>query len=147
MSGAERPGGDVRRIPIFPLAGAILFPRTQLPLHIFEPRYRAMVRDAVSGGNEIGMIQPNGKGEGAPLYEVGCLGSIVGLEELDDGGFNIVLEGTRRFRVVGEEPVETLYRQVEADPAAFGRSACPALAAGIGAGGRAVGGLRSKVRA
>src|SRR5437763_1241940 len=90
------------RVPLFPLAGAILFPRSQLPLHIFEPRYRAMVREAIDGSGRIGMIQPHRLDDDnqAPLYAVGCVGDIVGIEELDDGRFNIVLLGTNRFRFV-----------------------------------------------
>src|SRR5678816_4178115 len=99
-------------IPIFPLSGAILFPRSQLPLHIFEPRYREMVRDAIDGPGRIAMIQPHRLDDDnlAPLFEVGCVGEIVGLEELDDGRFNIVLLGSYRFRVARETEIYTLYR-------------------------------------
>jgi Lon protease-like protein len=107
------------RIPVFPLAGALLFPRAQLPLHIFEPRYRAMVRDALAGDRLIGMIQPRGTGEPPELFEVGCLGRIAGAEELEDGRFNLVLEGLGRFRVVGEARVGTPYRQVDAERRGF----------------------------
>ena len=107
------------RVPIFPLAGAILFPRLQLPLHIFEPRYREMVQDAVEGAGRIGMIQPqlfeaDGEGE-PPLYSVGCLGEIVGVEELPDGRFNIVLHGSNRFRLLGEAELGTPYRHADID--------------------------------
>ncbi len=108
-----------RRLPIFPLAGALLFPRAQLPLHIFEPRYRAMVRDALGSDRLIGMVQPRDQGEHAALFEIGCVGRIVGAEELDDGRFNIVLEGIGRFRIAREVQAETLYRQVEADDGGF----------------------------
>src|SRR3954453_833605 len=83
-------------VPIFPLPGAILFPRSQLPLHIFEPRYRDMVRDAIDGAGQIAMIQPHRIDDDnrAPLYGVGCVGELVGVEELEDGRFNIVLLGT-----------------------------------------------------
>jgi len=108
------------RVPIFPLPGALLFPRAQLPLHIFEPRYREMVRDAIDGAAQIGMIQPSGPGDDKPpLYEVGCLGEIVGVEELEDGRFNIVLLGSSRFRMLGEADLGTPYRNAEVDPAAF----------------------------
>lgn len=107
------------RIPVFPLAGALLFPRAQLPLHIFEPRYRAMVLDALAGDRLIGMIQPRGSGEPPDLFGVGCLGRIGGAEELEDGRFNIVLEGVGRFRVVREARVDTLYRQVDAERSGF----------------------------
>ena len=63
------------RIPIFPLAGAILFPRAQLPLHIFEERYREMIRDALAGKAQVGMIQPSEPGDHPPLYRVGCIGA------------------------------------------------------------------------
>ena len=101
------------RLPIFPLAGAILFPRTQLPLHIFEERYRDMIRDALAGKAQIGMIQPSEPGDHPPLYRVGCIGEIVGVEELDDGRFNIVLQGSKRFRLIAEPDVGTSYRQAD----------------------------------
>lgn len=107
------------RVPIFPLAGAVLFPRAQLPLHIFEPRYRAMVRDALAGDQQIAMVQPRDSGGPPGLFEVGCIGHIVGSEELDDGRFNIVLEGVSRFRIAGEADVMTPYRQVDADRSGF----------------------------
>jgi Lon protease-like protein len=109
------------RLPIFPLPGAILFPRSQLPLHIFEPRYRDMVRDAIDGSNRIGMIQPHRLDDDnrAPLYNVGCVGEIVGIEELDDGRFNIVLLGSNRFRFMQEVEAEAAYRCAEVDIAAF----------------------------
>jgi len=108
-------------VPIFPLAGAILFPRSQLPLHIFEPRYREMVRDAIDGGGQIGMIQPLRIDDDnrAPLYGVGCLGEIVGIEELDDGRFNIVLLGSNRFRLIDEVAPEGSYRRATIDIEAF----------------------------
>ena len=92
------------RVPLFPLSGAILFPRAQLPLHIFEPRYREMVRDAIEGAGRIAMIQPLRFDDDnhAPLYAVGCIGDLVSIEELDDGRFNIVLLGSNRFRLVDE---------------------------------------------
>ena len=107
-------GSKPARIPLFPLAGAILLPRAQLPLHIFEPRYREMVRDALAGQGRIGMIQPRpvpgengGLAEPVALFPVGCLGEIVAAEELDDGRFNIVLHGSSRFRLIAERE---LYR-------------------------------------
>ena len=104
------------RLPIFPLPGAILFPRSQLPLHIFEQRYREMVADALDGAGRIAMIQPSaGEDEGAPLYSVGCVGEIVGVEELDDGRFNIVLHGSARFRLIGEADLGTAYRNADVE--------------------------------
>jgi Lon protease-like protein len=108
-------------LPIFPLAGAILFPRSQLPLHIFEQRYREMVRDAIDGPGRIGMIQPSrlDDEDHPPLYAVGCVGDIVGIEELDDGRFNIVLHGSNRFRLIEEVAFEGSYRCASVDIAAF----------------------------
>jgi Lon protease-like protein len=103
------------RITIFPLPGAVLYPGLQLPLHIFEPRYRAMISDALARDRRIGMIQPQRAVEGSPLYTVGCLGRIGDVEALDDGRFNIVLEGESRFRVLRELDVTTAFRQVEAE--------------------------------
>ncbi|MEN9717470.1 MAG: hypothetical protein RIQ99_348 [Pseudomonadota bacterium] len=103
------------RISIFPLPGVILFPGLQLPLHIFEPRYRSMIKDALARDRRIGIIQPQRAEEGAPLFEVGCLGRIADVEALDDGCFNIVLEGETRFRILRELDAVTPFRQVEAD--------------------------------
>ena len=110
------------RVPIFPLAGALLFPRAQLPLHIFEERYRSMVRDAIAGDNRIAMIQPSApgaSGDPQPLFGAGCVGEIVGVEELDDGRFNLVLQGTSRFRLIAEVDAGTPYRQADIDLSAF----------------------------
>jgi Lon protease-like protein len=118
------------RIPIFPLPGAILFPRSQLPLHIFEPRYREMVRDAIDGAGRIGMIQPQRLDDDnqAPLYAVGCVGEVVGIEELDDGRFNIVLLGTNRFRYLRDAEVDSSYRCAEVDIGSFDDDEPPPLA-------------------
>jgi Lon protease-like protein len=118
------PSGPLR-VPIFPLSGALLFPRSQLPLHIFEPRYRAMVRDALASDRLIGMVQPKDEKEPPKVYQVGCLGRIVGSEELDDGRFNIVLEGIGRFRILRESNVMTPYRQADADRRGFDDDAEP----------------------
>jgi Lon protease-like protein len=119
-------------VPIFPLPGAILFPRSQLPLHIFEPRYREMVSDAIDGAGRIAMIQPHRLDDDnqAPLYAVGCVGDVVGVEELEDGRFNIVLLGANRFRLVGEASTETSYRCAEVDVEAFDDSEPPPLSLG-----------------
>lgn len=103
------------RISIFPLSGAVLYPGLQLPLHIFEPRYRALVKDALARDSRIGMIQPQRSEEGAPLYAVGCLGKIGEVEALEDGRFNLLLQGEARFRVLRELEVITPFRQVEAE--------------------------------
>jgi Lon protease-like protein len=118
----------VLRVPIFPLAGAILFPRSQLPLHIFEDRYREMVRDALDGAGTIGMIQPLTLDPvNPPLYGVGCVGEIVGVEELDDGRYNIILHGANRFRMIEETDLETAYRNAEVDAGAFDDDEPPPL--------------------
>ncbi|HUP67151.1 MAG TPA: LON peptidase substrate-binding domain-containing protein [Sphingomicrobium sp.] len=109
------------RVPLFPLAGAILFPRSQLPLHIFEQRYREMVKDVIDGAGRIAMIQPLRLDDDnlAPLYNVGCVGEVVGVEELDDGRYNIVLLGSERFRLVRETDVDAPYRCAEVDIGQF----------------------------
>ena len=121
---AKRP----MRLPIFPLPGAILFPRSQLPLHIFEPRYREMVRDVLDGPGRIGMIQPHAsENKGAPLYPIGCVGEIVGVEEMDDGRFNIILHGWNRFRMIAEADLETAYRNADVDTDVFDDEEPPPL--------------------
>jgi uncharacterized protein len=115
------------RVSIFPLPGAILFPGLQLPLHVFEPRYKALIKDALARDRLIGMIQPQRAEEGAPLYSVGCIGKIGEFEALDDGRFNLMLEGQARFRVVRELDAATAFRQIEAELLA--EETEPALAA------------------
>jgi Lon protease-like protein len=105
----------IQRLSIFPLAGALLFPRAQLPLHIFEPRYRALVSDALARDRRIAMIQPRDNGQPPALFDIGCIGHIREVERLDDGRFNLVLEGVSRFRLVRELEVTTPFRQVEGD--------------------------------
>lgn len=106
---------DVQRLSVFPLAGALLFPRMHLPLHIFEPRYRALVSDAMARDRRIGMIQPRAAGDPPPLFDVGCVGRMAQVEALDDGRYNVVLEGIARFKVRRELDVTTVFRQVEAE--------------------------------
>jgi Lon protease-like protein len=117
------------RVPLFPLPGAILFPRSQLPLHIFEPRYREMIRDVIDGVGRIAMIQPHRLDDDnqAPLYAVGCIGELVGVEELEDGRFNIVLLGSNRFRLIRETEIDTAYRCAEVDIEAFDDEEPPPL--------------------
>ena len=95
-------------IPIFPLPNVVLFPNVFLPLHIFEPRYREMVGDALGGDRIIGMVllQPGYEAhdEGRPaVFAVGCAGVITHSEPIGDGRFNIVLRGLERFRIAGED--------------------------------------------
>jgi Lon protease-like protein len=113
-------------IPVFPLGGALLFPRAVLPLNIFEPRYLSMVDAALVGHRLIGMIQPAGlvtadnTGTDTPdLAEVGCAGRITGFQETDDGRYLIALTGISRFRVVEEIGRDGSYRIVRADWEAF----------------------------
>lgn len=103
------------RVSIFPLSGALLLPGMDLPLHIFEPRYRALIHDAMARDRRIGMIQPRGTGPKPALYDMGCLGHVGQIEALEDGRFNIVLRGLARFRLVRELDVATPFRQIEAD--------------------------------
>jgi len=106
------------RLSIFPLPGALLFPRMHLPLHIFEPRYRAMMSDALARDRRIGMVQPrpgpHRDGLPPPLFSIGCVGRIAQFEALDDGRYNLVLEGMALFETVRELEVVTPFRQVEA---------------------------------
>lgn len=104
-----------QRISLFPLAGALLFPDSHLPLHIFEQRYRALVSDALARDRLIGMVQPCDDDPVPALYSVGCLGRIVDCDALEDGRFNIILRGVARFRILKELEVATPFRQVEAE--------------------------------
>lgn len=104
-------------IPVFPLAEIVLLPGEVLPLHIFEPRYRAMVRDALSGHRVIGMVEYDSDLGGVdatapPIRDIGCVGFIAECEELPDGRFLLWLLGLERFVIDEELPVETMYRQV-----------------------------------
>lgn len=105
------------RLAIFPLGGAILYPGLVLPLHIFEPRYRAMISESMARDRLIGMVQPRGtEGKGGDaIYDVGCTGYLREFEVLDDGRYNILLEGRQRFGILRELEVTTPFRQVEAE--------------------------------
>ncbi len=102
-------------LPIFPLPNVVLFPGVFLPLHIFEPRYREMVADALSADRMIGMVllrpgwQPQYEGRPA-VYPMGCSGVITHVESLPDGRYNIVLRGVERFRILEEDDAKS-YRQ------------------------------------
>ena len=111
-------------IPVFPLPGAILLPRGQLPLNIFEPRYLNMIDDAMSGDRMIGMIQPvsasneghqSGDAHQPALAAVGCAGRITSYAETSDGRYLITLTGVCRFRIIAELSSQGPYRQVRAD--------------------------------
>ncbi|QLC25661.1 ATP-dependent protease [Parasphingopyxis algicola] len=112
------------RLSIFPLAGAILLPRAQLPLHIFEPRYQALVKDAMARDRRIAMIQPREENGDTPaLFDIGCIGKVAEVEAMDDGRFNLILEGLTRFRMVRELDATTPFRQIEAVIEEFGDDA------------------------
>jgi Lon protease-like protein len=111
-------------IPVFPLPGALLLPRGQMPLNIFEPRYLAMVDDALRDGHRlIGMIQPDpahpGPEEKPNLFKIGCVGRITQLAESGDGRYLMQLTGIARFRVEQELDVHTAYRQCRVTFAPF----------------------------
>jgi Lon protease-like protein len=116
-------------LPVFPLQGAMVLPWGKLPLNIFEPRYLAMIQDALGAGRMIGMIQPRrrtaevGTGDPPnrplPLYDVGCLGRLTNFAETEDGRFLITLTGVLRFRIAEEPPGRRGYRVVVPDYAPF----------------------------
>jgi Lon protease-like protein len=110
-------------IPIFPLPNVVLFPNVFLPLHIFEPRYRAMVADALAGDRIIGMVllQPGWQSDylgRPPVYPIGCAGLVTHADALEDGRYNIILRGLEKFRILGEvDPMPArLYRRARIDP-------------------------------
>jgi hypothetical protein len=116
----SNPGEDVQFsdlpqvIPVFPLPGALLLPGGHMPLHIFEPRYRAMIQDVLAGPRIIGMMQPrnpNQKAKVQDLYGIGCAGRVQAFRETDDGRFYITLKGICRFAVIEELDAGTPYRQ------------------------------------
>lgn len=107
-------------IPVFPLSGALLLPRGQLPLNIFEPRYLAMVDDALRSGDRlIGMIQPKEGADPPPLYDIGCAGKITTFQETGDGRYIIALRGICRFNVQEELETTRGYRRVSAEWSKF----------------------------
>jgi len=111
-----------RTIPVFPLPEVLLLPRGRLPLNIFEPRYLAMVEDALAADRMIGMIQPlqaNGADAAPDLYKTGCAGRICRFEETSDGRYLISLSGVCRFTVVEELAAVSGYRRVDADWSEF----------------------------
>ena len=105
-------------IPVFPLSNFIIFPKTSVPLNIFEPRYLDMVNDSMKSDKLIGIIQPkNSKEEnGVPkLHNVGCLGKITSFRETEDGRFLIELKGKIRFQIINEINTEKKYRSVKVE--------------------------------
>lgn len=109
-------------LPVFPLAGALLLPRTQLPLNIFEQRYIDMIDAALAGNRLIGMVQPESDEDGSDrpaLAAVGCVGRLTSFQETGDGRYLITLQGVTRFALGREVTGFTSFRQVECDFAGF----------------------------
>ena len=111
----------VIQIPIFPLPDVVLFPHTLLPLHIFEPRYRQMVRDCLAGDRRLAMalLRPGWENDyygRPPIYPIAGAGEIIQHEELPDGRFNILLRGTMRIGITAELPSDKPYRAARARP-------------------------------
>ena len=106
-----------KKIPVFPLSNFIIFPKTTVPLNIFEKRYIDMVNDSMKSNKLIGMIQPKAtkeKNEFNPqLYEIGCLGKITSFKETEDGRYLIELTGLIRFQIVKEVQSDKKYREFE----------------------------------
>jgi uncharacterized protein len=114
----NRPADLPQKIPVFPLPGALLLPRADLPLNIFEPRYLEMVSDALSGERIIGIIQPRDDSDTAErpeLMKVGCAGRITSYAETPDGRMLVTLTGVSRFSIKSELTIDTAYRQVVAN--------------------------------
>ena len=100
-----------KEIPVFPLSNFIIFPKTSVPLNIFEPRYIDMIDDAMKGNRMIGMIQPKIFNQKIPdLYKIGCVGKITSFNETEDGRYLIVLAGISRFKITEELKTRKLYR-------------------------------------
>ena len=100
------------KIPVFPLSNFIIFPRTTVPLNIFEPRYIDMIDDAMKSNRIIGMVQPKKSDQSIPvLYNIGCAGKITSFSETNDGRYLIVLNGISRFKIIEELKNDKLYRE------------------------------------
>ena len=124
LKGADLP----KTIPVFPLPGALMLPRARLPLHIFEPRYLAMLDDALrSDLRLIGMVQPREvpRGADARLHSIGCAGRITAFSETEDGRYMITLTGASRFRVQREVEGFTPYIRCDVDWSGFSRDLGP----------------------
>ena len=101
------------KIPVFPLSNFIIFPKTTVPLNIFEPRYIEMVDDSMKNSRMIGMVQPKKKSNNSnpELYNIGCLGKITSFNESEDGRYLIILNGLSRFKIIDEIENNKLYRE------------------------------------
>lgn len=113
---------DLCQLPLFPLQGVVLFPGARVPLHIFEPRYRQMMRAALEGERLLGMVavlpgQERDMGGNPPVQPIGCAGFIADHQRLADGRYDLVLRGTQRFRIHAEQPPTStrLYRLAEVE--------------------------------
>lgn len=120
MNAQERVERAASALKVFPLPSAVLFPHTVIPLHIFEPRYRALVKDALAGDRVMALAQLEPGWEGdyqgrPPMQPMMCAGLIIWDEQVEEGRYNILLQGVCRVRMVGELPEETAYRQVRAE--------------------------------
>jgi len=105
-----------KEIPIFPLSNFIIFPKTTVPLNIFEPRYVEMIDDAMKENRMIGMVQPKKTNKNIPvLYDIGCAGKITSFNETEDGRYLILLSGISRFKIVEELETKKLYRKCRVD--------------------------------
>lgn len=131
--GMFKPSDLTGTLPVFPLPGALLLPRARLPLHIFEPRYLAMLDDCLaSRGRLIGMVQPRaetGPGDDAGagrLHAIGCAGRLTAFTETEDGRYMITLTGVSRFRILGEIPPAAPYRLARVAWTDFPRDLGPA---------------------
>ena len=103
------------KVPVFPLSNFIFFPKTTVPLNIFEPRYIQMIDDSIKSNRVIGMIQPKKTGQlkKPDLYDIGCLGKITSFNETEDGRYIVVLSGLIRFRIKNEIENQKKYRECE----------------------------------
>ena len=108
-----------KKIPVFPLSNFIIFPRTTVPLNIFEPRYVDMINDSMKSNKFIGMVQPKNKNNEnslvPELYKIGCMGKITSFKDTNDGHFLIELKGLIRFQILKEIKSEKKYRECEVD--------------------------------
>ena len=106
-----------KKIPIFPLSNFIIFPKTSVPLNIFEPRYIEMINDSMKSNKLIGMIQPMNSGSAdnirPDVYKIGCLGKITSFRETEDGRYLIELKGLIRFEIIKELKTDKKYREFE----------------------------------
>ena len=128
MQGMLRTGDLPPTVPIFPLPGALLLPRARLPLHLFEPRYLAMLDDVLKTSSRlIGMVQPyDGPGAQGRLHSIGCAGRLTAFSETEDGRYMITLSGISRFRIVNEADGFVPYRRCGVSWDGFERDLGPA---------------------